>query len=266
MPAFYSVIQYVPDAIRGERINVGVVVFDEHTVKCQPLENWHRVNSFGKGTRFVKAALSDIGKMNVDQLKETMRSWSHNIQFTEPAGSILDANTLLLESYARFLVEPESEQRSYRNRQDAVNVTKRAIQSNVTRVLGRAGRSLINQNYQLLGANDQHYFDLAIVNGAPLVAANSISFEVPWSKELVKQVHAAEWSIHDIQGKYTELALSVTVLPPKESGNLEFFEKAERNFSALGAMVVRESDVNAWAENEASRIAGYLKRTTGYRA
>jgi hypothetical protein len=266
MPSFYSVVQYVPDAIRGERINVGVVTFDDRSVKCQFLDNWHRVNNFGKGASFVRTAVADIAKMNVEDLRNTIQGWSHNIQFTEPAGSVLDTNTLLFETCARFLVDPETEPRTYRSRQDAVHITRRAIQKSLKDRLGKSARSLVNQNYQLIGGTDQHYFDIAIVNGAPLVATNSISFEVPWSKELVKQVHAAEWSIHDVQGKYKDLTLPVIVLPPKEHGEVEFFDRAVRNLESLGANVVREPAINGWAEGEASRIAGYLNRTTGYRA
>lgn len=46
MVSRYSVIQYVPDAIANERINIGVLVFDEQVVRVKFLSKWNRVVHF----------------------------------------------------------------------------------------------------------------------------------------------------------------------------------------------------------------------------
>ncbi|MBD2774779.1 DUF3037 domain-containing protein [Iningainema tapete] len=69
MVSRYSIIQYVPDPIADERINIGVVVFNEDAVKSRFLTNWERVRLFGMedidflkdfADRVQKAALDDI--------------------------------------------------------------------------------------------------------------------------------------------------------------------------------------------------------------
>ena len=46
-PSYYSVIQYVPNPIADERINIGVIAFDDRTVLVHFLKNWNRVRNFG---------------------------------------------------------------------------------------------------------------------------------------------------------------------------------------------------------------------------
>ena len=47
MPSRYSIIQYVPNPIADERINIGVLAFDENLVKVSFLKNWQCVKDFG---------------------------------------------------------------------------------------------------------------------------------------------------------------------------------------------------------------------------
>jgi hypothetical protein len=47
MTSWYSVIQYVPDPIAGELINIGLLVSDEQEVQVHFLQNWERVRCFG---------------------------------------------------------------------------------------------------------------------------------------------------------------------------------------------------------------------------
>ena len=42
MTSYYSVVQYVPNPMSGERVNVGVIAFDGHAVRTRFLRNWTR--------------------------------------------------------------------------------------------------------------------------------------------------------------------------------------------------------------------------------
>ena len=48
MASRYSVIQYVPNPIADERINIGVLAFNEQVVKVHFLSRWDRVRDFGQ--------------------------------------------------------------------------------------------------------------------------------------------------------------------------------------------------------------------------
>ena len=50
MTSHYSIVQYVPDPIADERINVGVIATGENgTVRVRFLGHWQRVHQFGRG-------------------------------------------------------------------------------------------------------------------------------------------------------------------------------------------------------------------------
>jgi hypothetical protein len=48
MASFYTVVQYMPEVIRGESINIGVMAFQEDSeeVHVRFLKNWDRVKQF----------------------------------------------------------------------------------------------------------------------------------------------------------------------------------------------------------------------------
>ncbi len=48
MTAQYTVVKYVPDPTIGERMNFGVITWDESRMCSRFLENWHRVQAFGR--------------------------------------------------------------------------------------------------------------------------------------------------------------------------------------------------------------------------
>ena len=55
MVSRYSIIQYVPNPIADERMNIGVLAFDNENVRVQFLRNWSRVHDFGgENIRFLR--------------------------------------------------------------------------------------------------------------------------------------------------------------------------------------------------------------------
>ena len=55
-----SIIQYVPDAVTNERINIGVLVLHEGRVKSLFLHNWNRVKQFAGAQRNVQLRLPSL--------------------------------------------------------------------------------------------------------------------------------------------------------------------------------------------------------------
>jgi len=47
MVSRYSIVQYVPNPIADQRINIGVLAFDDNRVCVRFLSNWERVKRFG---------------------------------------------------------------------------------------------------------------------------------------------------------------------------------------------------------------------------
>jgi hypothetical protein len=123
MVSRYSLIQYVPDPIASERINLAVLVFDEDEIRVRFLENWKRVHSFGpENIEFLK---NFAGRMNCavgdglfvpdepntdlsrsERLLKISQDWQNIIQITPPRKSLGEIDVVLDEIAAIFLKEP----------------------------------------------------------------------------------------------------------------------------------------------------------------
>ena len=124
MASKYSVVQYVPNPIADERINIGVVAFNENEVRVQFLKNWERVRHFGMedisflkdfAQRMSKAAESGFifpgdnrEASYQERLNQLTRNWLNSIQFTQPRASLENVDSLLEDIVANYLIEPAS--------------------------------------------------------------------------------------------------------------------------------------------------------------
>jgi Protein of unknown function (DUF3037) len=124
MTSWYSVIQYVPNPIAGELINIGVLVSDEQEVRVHFLQNWERVRCFGmsedidllknfahKMQEATKEWLLFLGDRPSDlpvheRFVNLARGWMNGIQFTEPCGSQATVDQLLEDMTQTYLLEP----------------------------------------------------------------------------------------------------------------------------------------------------------------
>jgi Protein of unknown function (DUF3037) len=124
MTSRYSVIQYVPNPIAGELINIGVLISDEQEVRVHFLQNWERVRCFGmsedidmlknfahemqevmkKGLLFPGDYPSDLPAH--ERLMKVACGWMNGIQVTEPRGSLASVDQLLEDMTQTYLLEP----------------------------------------------------------------------------------------------------------------------------------------------------------------
>jgi hypothetical protein len=106
MASRYSVIQYVPNLIVDERINLGVLVSDEQDVRVRFLQNWERVRNFGlsEDIDLLKKFAHEMQEVTKDgllfpgdypsdlprheRLMKVAYGWMNGIQVTEPRGSL----------------------------------------------------------------------------------------------------------------------------------------------------------------------------------
>ena len=113
MPAYYSVVQYFPEVIRDERINIGVMTFDQNseTVYCKFLDNWDRVAHFVNNEhqlRFVKEWAESAMKdpWTASEIRKTIEKQGvySTVWFRELAGSLRPASQLVEDMAKSFLV------------------------------------------------------------------------------------------------------------------------------------------------------------------
>jgi hypothetical protein len=256
MPAFYSLVQYVPDLVGHERVNIGVVVFTEAYAGVHFIENWTRIRQFGGNVSSLQAVARQIEKLPLEALQERMASWDQSIQFTKPAASLLDPDALLIDVAGRCLIDPAFYERDYRNRQQAVALTKQSLAAALESAIGKAAKKLLKPHFQTTGRLDKHEYDLAVVNGQPFLAVNSLSFETPEEKEITKVVQATAWTIDDVKQRDPDFPLAVVALPPRRP--LEVYDRAVNTFTKLGAEVVHENELASWSKRIAARVQAGL--------
>ena len=107
MPAHYTVIQYVPDPVTDERINVGVIGYANGSVQTRFLVNWQRVKMLaGKEAMDLSRIETLFRDFNEEILFEMIYSWKNSIQFTSPRSSLRSLEETIDEAAKRFLVDP----------------------------------------------------------------------------------------------------------------------------------------------------------------
>lgn len=252
MASFYSLVQYIPDLVRDERINIGVVAFTDGNAEVHFIENWDRVRLFGGNVSVLQTAARQIERMPYEALRQAMDGWSQSIQFTLPAASVLAVDSLLIDVAKRCLVDPERPKKSYRNRQQAIDLTKRYLGAAMRNEIGSAANRLLKEGHATFGKLDKHECDLTVMNGHTLLLANSLSFETPDVKAITKMAHATAWAIDDIKQSDPSLPFAVVALPPKQP--LEIYDRATETFQKLGAQVVEERSLDGWSRATAIAV------------
>lgn len=124
MGSSYSIIQYVPNPISEERINIGVMAFDDEAVKVKFLTRWDRVSCFASMADLpsLKEFASEMEKVtrqgllfpgdvlnqtpNHERLINVVHGWANSIQFTEPRRSLETVDDLLADIQETYLIEP----------------------------------------------------------------------------------------------------------------------------------------------------------------
>jgi hypothetical protein len=268
MTAQYVVVQYVPDPVIDERVNIGVIVFGGGVWRSRFLDKWKRVEFFGKekvdflkgfakavdeaDTHKLKASGWDWGdRIDEDILRQISGRWMNSIQFTSVRASLLPAEQLLDEMARRFLREPVRVRRPYRDRRVAAGLAATKLRAALQQRLGRDPVDIVKRNESVQGQFDQHKFDVLVTNGAPFLAAQGLSFETANARELVEeQYRGTAWALDDVKNRNTQLRLCVVALPPR--GDSSHYVHARTVFKSLGAVVVEEGDVEGWATDVAN--------------
>jgi hypothetical protein len=271
MVSRYSLIQYVPDPIASERINLAVLVFDEDEIRVRFLENWKRVHSFGpENIEFLKnfavrmnCAVGDglfvPDEPNNDlsrseRLLKISQDWQNIIQITPPRKSLGEIDVVLDEIAAIFLKEPLIETKPrLRDRQAAAKLTKVTVREVLKqRFKPDFVKILLNQYNILSGRRESHQFDATVVNGKPYFAVHGVSFEIHPPKTTTESV---SWMISDVRDTNSDVPLAVLALPPKPktfdyAELMKLYEQKTGLYRELGAIVLGEQDLETWAHRQ----------------
>lgn len=264
MASKYSIVQYVPNPIANERINIGVVAFNEEQVRVQFLTNWERVRNFGmEDITFLKtfaqrmSESADCGLIfpgdnpnapYQERLNKIAQDWLNSIQWTEPRGSLEDVDSLLEDIAGNFLVDLNFQKPHRRDRQAAARLTNSKFKNVFRQHVKNDYKELLKTSYSLHGNHADHKFDAVVANGRPCMAAHGISFEVKIPENLQNSL---SWMIADVKQYQPDIPIAIVALQPnKDADNYQelqqTYQQATSTFSELGAKVLAEDEVESW--------------------
>jgi hypothetical protein len=269
----FSIVQYVPDPVTDERINIGVVVVDESDrVQGRFLRDWRRVREFG-GTdvKFLQAFAREIEDLASSQphllidplaltrdvLDAAPERWHNALQLTPFRASTLDADALLEQIGGRFLKERVPRARG-RDRRAAASIAANQLMEAVRGEGARRPERYVQRNVEIEGKHDDHHLDVALANGTVRLGALGLSFESRTPNDLQREIRATAWTLDDVAGA-SDIPLAVVVLPPKSRS--KNYEHATDLFTDLGAEVVPEDEVADWARDVARDIPVVHRKT-----
>ncbi len=275
MVGHFSVIQYMPNPVSGECVNIGVIVFDDTAVRVRFLTNWARVRNFAnENITFLKEFKDEINEALEEQLRlpfmeshpqvnsevitQMAAKWTNSIQLTAPRASLKPLDILLETISAQFLTQPSSEQRGYRDRATAASLVKRYLKVALEESAGKdRAAKYLHSSGEVEGKFGPHTFDAVIANGRPFVAVQGLSFELPKAIQLNLLVNSVAFEVYDVKEKYKRLPIGIMALRPtrgpKSRAN-EIYNRARKTYEGLKATVLDEGEADEWMREQISRI------------
>jgi len=277
--AFYSVVQYVPDPVAGERINIGVIAVEGTRGACRFVRDWERAGQFGREdatflqefARSVETSTAESAQLlttepplNLSALRRMAGRWRNSIQLTEPAPSVLDYRTLIDKIAPVFLKEEplalEPSARGYRDKRSVAGEVHRELRAALIRRFGTSKVArMVDRGVKFQGRRDRHAFDVAVKNATIYLGTFTISFELPEFATLDSEADRLYWDISDLRAAHTDLPLAVVTYPPAESGERSADIKAlysdmVRICESFQARVVPTEALPGLADETAARV------------
>jgi hypothetical protein len=265
MAAKYTIVQYLPDPLAGECINIGVIVFGAGQLLARFLDNWERVEAFANyaDISFVREFAEQFQEVDPEQLglqliaplesitAETIQSlttrWIHSIQLTPPGFSIKDPGQLmetLAPRYLKTATAVRSQAPTGRPRQTAAKFAASALERAVRE---KNYDITVRRKHLLSGGINSYRFDAVAMNGQPYVAAQGFSFEVSDQNELERNVDALGFAVADVRDRFPDLPIGIVALRRRQDEEKEPYLRALSLFGYYKVRMLDEQDAVVWA-------------------
>ncbi len=213
----YSVVRFVPDPVRGEFVNVGVIVGSDESSEWQlrTIENtkrargidakgllpvvWTFVDYIGRQldayTEAVDAAQERTPAISEDWLRRLSIESRNVVQLSQPTPIIADdVNDAFVILFEQFILEPETRRYSFQKKHSALAAVRRAYSaSGLLRGLDFDEAAVVK------GAFHSERFDFTVLNGRVVQLVQAWSFQVPAQEELLEKIKAWAWTVADIR-------------------------------------------------------------------
>lgn len=256
---FYSLVTFTPHPLRGERIDLGVVLVSEegHSFDSRFTNSYrdklralapdvhpNAIKGFVSDfrTRFGSASLgasaTDHLAPTVDTLGQLADRYGGQVQFTAPRAHVTtDAIEAARDDLFRAYVGPIRSPR-------AAPVGRTEVRHRVRQVLRRwsVPDAQVAEAPQLLGTHGLT-LDLGVVDdGRVVVAIEPISFRVGTALEIVRQRDHVAWVRTDLAGTNDPTICAVVTSPAPAHRDL--YRQSEELFSELDVKMIDSQDID----------------------
>jgi len=258
MPAFFSVIRFVPDSVANEAVNIGVLCASGDRIEVRGLHDWDRVKCFAgaswqEARRLVHELEADprafLGVDNVvsaDDLRPALSQWTHALQFSDVSASLDNLDALMNTMEPLVLVGQRADMLVHQNRRDVVVRTiYRAMTSAFELRFERRARGLVRRRARVLGRRTNHKLDVGVVNGALYAGAFGLSFTTGQRDRQWKDTDAVAFAIDDLRAAGNAAPLCVVTDEPM--GENEAATRAGRLFDGMQVERIGVGHVDEWA-------------------
>jgi hypothetical protein len=268
MTSYFSQIQYVPDPITGERINVGVIAIDANGCRFQFVQDWRRAATFGHEDisflkEFAEEAVSKgiewfaIGQTgSMEDLARKLNRWNNKIQFSTPMPSVKDRDQLLAEIAPRILhlesIRAETVRHKGYGREKVISSAAQSLAAAMRNKFGRAPRGLVQRDLGLKGKIESHHLDIGIKNGVFYGGAFAVSFQTGSPKSQQKDTDAIAFAFEDVSKEQPDANLTILMLPPTPI--TPTYNRARHIFKSLEAPFLTEMQLSKWSSELVERL------------
>ncbi len=269
---WYAILQYVPDPVRDERLNIGVLVAGDEprffSARLLPQTGWGRIRRLGYDQD--RALLVELRRQfaaetltgaeipgavsswwTAGRMREASTEWCGTLQVSRPRPVIHDQPAALVnELFKRCVADPGAPRRRPRDRKWVNAKIRVELRAAITTKLPDASfDEYLAQKPRVEGAHEAHAFDFELRNGHSLELMRSLSFETADTMRLRNEVDAIAFAITDLQAGNVPTPVTVVSI-----GEGRLLQTAERLYGELGANLVREAEIPTWAEASSEKL------------
>lgn len=259
----YAVVRLVPDEIRQEFVNVGVVIAPMHGhayAQFAPKSEARRLTSLGYEGDFetllsVERDILAWGDRAAMYLEEASQSWAGTLRFSELGAARHETpRDLLAELYARYVERTGSPHASpaSRDRREARKIVRDALRAVLP-------AEAVQKRPIVPGTVETHKFDAGVKNGKLLHAVTTLSFDIKTERVLAGEVDAGAWSIADVRDGNPSLPISVVTIGRSQAKQLN---RAKDIYAKLGATIVKEDELGDWAKEVSDEVRPHLAQSS----
>lgn len=263
MPVFsFVVARFVPDLVKNEPVNVGIVVRDSETGDTdgrfiddfRALSKRHPESNIGALKEVLGSFSADVGTPE-NYLDEICRNNAYQLQFTEPRAVQSDRVADAVETlYARYLGTSRDPQRNPMTKTRLVGVIKTEI--------GRSGfrDGCVKVRPRIDGRIGSFTFDYGFQNGNMSDLMHSISFAGNASTAC-RDAKALAVSFEDVSAANDGLECTAVMHPPDDKKDRsEFYVPAQGYLEDKKCRVVDERRIRQRLLQIREKIGGQTRR------